>query len=50
MLGTATWLVKPLPLVGGVLMELFELFVCFVQAFVFTMLAGIYIRDAIEAH
>lgn len=42
--------IKPLPYLGAVLMSLFELFVCFVQSFIFTLLAGIYIKDAIETH
>lgn len=41
--------VKPLPLAGAVAMSCFELFVCFVQAFVFTLLSGIYIREALES-
>lgn len=44
------WLLKPLPLAGAVVMSAFELFICFVQAFVFTLLAGLYIKDALEAH
>jgi F-type H+-transporting ATPase subunit a len=44
------WLLKPLPLAGAVAMSLFEVFICFVQAFVFTLLAGLYIKDALEAH
>lgn len=39
---------KPLPLAGAVIMSLFELFVCFIQAFIFTMLAGIYISEALQ--
>lgn len=41
--------IKPLPLVGAVAMSCFELFVCFVQAFVFTLLSGIYIREALDS-
>ncbi len=41
-------LLKPLPLAGAIFMDVFELFVCFIQAFIFTMLAGIYIREAME--
>jgi len=41
--------IKPLPLAGAVVMSCFELFVCFVQAFVFTLLSGIYIREALES-
>jgi F-type H+-transporting ATPase subunit a len=46
---TAAWFIKPLPYAGAVLMECFELFVCFIQAFIFTMLGGMYIREALEA-
>jgi len=46
----SAWYFKSLPFVGAVLMSAFELFVCFIQAFIFAMLAGIYIRDAVEAH
>lgn len=42
------WLVKPLPLAGAVVMSVFEVFISFVQAFVFTLLAGLYIKDALE--
>ena len=44
---TSFWLLKPLPLAGAVLMGCFELFVSFIQAFIFTMLAAIYINDAL---
>lgn len=44
----AAWLLKWIPLVGAVLMTLFEIFTSLVQAFVFTMLAGIYIKEALE--
>jgi F-type H+-transporting ATPase subunit a len=44
----AAFYLKPLPLIGAVVMSGFELFVCFIQAFIFTMLAGVYIREAIE--
>ncbi|MBN2302209.1 MAG: F0F1 ATP synthase subunit A [Lentisphaerae bacterium] len=44
----AAVVLKPLPLIGAVAMSVFELFVCFIQAFIFTMLAGLYIRDALE--
>jgi len=46
----SAWYLKSLPYVGAVLMSAFELFVCFIQAFVFVMLTGIYIKDAVEAH
>jgi len=44
----AVWYLKALPLVGAVAMGVFELFVCFIQAFIFTMLAGMYIREAVQ--
>ena len=44
------WFLVPLPLVGAVAMSCFEIFVCVIQAFIFTMLAGIYLKEAIEAH
>jgi len=46
----AVWYLKTVLYVGAVLMSCFEIFVCLVQAFVFTMLAGVYIREASEAH
>lgn len=46
----AAWFILPLPLAGAVIMSFFELFICFIQALVFTMLTGIYIREALEAH
>lgn len=39
---------KPLPLAGAVIMNCFELFVCFIQAFIFAMLTSIYIKDALD--
>ncbi len=50
MAASASWLLKPLPYVGAVIMSAFELFVSFIQAFIFTLLAGIYIKDALDAH
>jgi F-type H+-transporting ATPase subunit a len=50
MAATSLWLVKPLPLAGAVLISAFEVFIAFVQAFVFALLAGLYIREAVEAH
>jgi F-type H+-transporting ATPase subunit a len=46
----AAFYLKPLPLVGAVVMSGFEIFVCFVQAFIFTMLTGVYIGQAMERH
>jgi len=47
---TAAWFLRPLPIAGAVAMGCFELFVCLIQAFIFTMLAAIYIREALEGH
>jgi F-type H+-transporting ATPase subunit a len=47
---TAGWYAKALPLAGAVIMSGFELFVAFIQAFIFTLLAGFYIKEAIESH
>ena len=48
LLSGAAFYLKPLPLAGAVAMSCFELFVCFIQAFIFTMLAGLYVKEAIE--
>jgi F-type H+-transporting ATPase subunit a len=40
--------IMALPLLATVLMSVFELFVCFVQAFIFTILTGFYIGEALE--
>ncbi|MBM4148178.1 MAG: F0F1 ATP synthase subunit A [Lentisphaerae bacterium] len=45
----ARWFESAFPLSSAVLMSGFELFVCFIQAFIFALLAGIYIREAAEA-
>jgi F-type H+-transporting ATPase subunit a len=50
MTGSAALLLKPLPYLGAVIMSAFELFVSFIQAFIFTLLAGMYIKDALDAH
>jgi len=50
MAGSAVWLLKPLPYAGAVIMSAFELFVSLVQAFIFTLLAGMYIKDALDTH
>lgn len=42
------WLLKWIPLFGAVMMMLFEAFGSVIQAFIFTMLAGIYIKEALE--
>jgi len=48
LLSGAAFYLKPLPLAGAVAMSCFELFVSFIQAFVFTLLAGMYISEALE--
>ncbi len=48
LLAQAAWFLRVVPLAGAVAMSCFELFVCFIQAFIFTMLAGMYIREAVE--
>ncbi len=50
MAASATWFLKPLPFIGAVVMSVFELLVGFLQAFIFTLLSGMYIKDAIEKH
>jgi F-type H+-transporting ATPase subunit a len=50
MCSSLAWFLKPLPLVGAVVMSAFELFVAFIQAFIFTLLAGMYIKDALDKH
>lgn len=50
MAASSPWLLKPLPYVGAVVMSVFELLVGFLQAFIFTLLAGMYIKDAMETH
>ena len=44
---TAGIFLKPIPLAGGILMTAFELFICFIQAAIFTMLSGFYIGEAL---
>jgi len=48
LLSAGAFYVKPLPLVGAVAMSAFEIFVCFIQAFIFTMLTGMYIGEALS--
>jgi len=50
MAASSTWFLKPLPYAGAVVMSVFELLVGFLQAFIFTLLAGMYIKDAMESH
>ena len=44
----SAWLLAPVPLVGAILMDTFELFVCFIQAFIFALLSGLYIKEAVQ--
>lgn len=44
------WFLVPLPMAGAVVMSGFEIFVSLIQAFIFTMLSAMYLKDAIEAH
>lgn len=46
LLSAAAFYLKPLPLAGAIVMSAFELFVCFIQAFIFTLLTGLYIGEA----
>jgi F-type H+-transporting ATPase subunit a len=48
MQAAAVWYLKTVPLAGAVVMTGFEIFVSIVQAFIFTMLTGFYIREALE--
>ena len=43
-------LLAPLPFLGVVAMILFEIFVATVQAFIFSILAALYISDSLHAH
>ncbi len=50
---TAAWktsYLAPLPFAGAVIMSCFEVFVCFIQAFIFAMLSSLYIREALDAN
>jgi len=38
----------PLPLVGAIAMDAFEIFVAFIQAFIFALLAALYLGEALE--
>lgn len=44
---TAVWFLKPLPFVMIVVMNLFEIFVAAIQAYIFAVLAAIYIGQAV---
>ena len=45
-----SYFVIPLPVLGDVIMLMFEIFVAFIQAFIFTFLTTLYIATALEGH
>jgi F-type H+-transporting ATPase subunit a len=48
MAATVPLLLKPLPYAGAVMIDAFEMFVCFIQAFIFATLTALYLREAGE--
>jgi F-type H+-transporting ATPase subunit a len=44
------YFILPLPVLGNTVVLAFEIFVCFIQAFIFTYLTTLYIATAIEGH
>ena len=48
--GIVTWLVTPASIVGSVAISLLELFVAFLQAYIFTFLAALFIGSAAHPH
>ena len=45
----AAFYIKPIPYAGAVIMSTFEVFVCFIQAFIFAMLSALYLREALDS-
>ena len=45
-----SYFIVPLPVLGDVIMLLFEIFVAFIQAFIFAFLTALYIATALEGH
>jgi len=45
-----SYLILPLPIIGNTAIMMFEIFVAFIQAFVFTYLSALYIATAQEGH
>ncbi|HTS19190.1 MAG TPA: F0F1 ATP synthase subunit A [Verrucomicrobiae bacterium] len=41
-------LIAPGPLIGAIIMDAFEIFVAFIQAFIFALLAALYLGEALE--
>lgn len=50
MAATSVWYVKALPFAGVVVMLLFEVFVATIQAYIFAVLAAIYVGQAVQEH
>ncbi|MBN1676097.1 MAG: F0F1 ATP synthase subunit A [Kiritimatiellae bacterium] len=50
LLAGARFFVAPFPLLAAVAMECFELFVAFLQAFIFASLSALYLREALEVN
>jgi len=46
----AVAVISPLSVIGIVAMFGFEVLVCFIQAYVFTLLTCVYLRDALHPH
>ena len=47
---TTTGFLAVLPLFGNIMIYAFEVFVAFLQAYIFTLLVSIYLHDAIDLH
>jgi F-type H+-transporting ATPase subunit a len=45
-----SYLILPLPVIGNTVVLAFEIFVSFIQAFIFTYLTTLYIATAVEGH
>jgi F-type H+-transporting ATPase subunit a len=45
-----SYLILPLPVLGNTAVLAFEIFVAFIQAFIFTYLSALYIATALEGH
>jgi len=41
-------IISPAPLVGAIVMDAFEIFVAFIQAFIFALLTALYLGEALE--
>ncbi len=48
--GMMVWLVAPLSILGAVSLSLLELFVAFLQAYIFTFLSALFIGMAVHPH